>query len=344
MLRMPIKLDDLGMKVPGIPAPSASTIRKNYAKYREHGTSLNMNKEHSGRPKTARSEQNVERVRRSLQRNGVVSSRRNGMNISRSSFSRIVKQDLRFYPYVLIERQELLPNDPEKRLEFCNWFINQSHNDAAFLSNLVTSDEAVFSLNSEVNKWNVVEYTRYGNGHPDDHYIGRKQGAGQVMVWLGLTGHGDISGPHFAENNLNTREHLRIIRYNVVQRYFVNKGIDRNAVWWQQDGAPAHTSNESMQYLRGQFPGKVISKRGDFLWPPRSPDLAILDFFVWGHLKHKIWTVPRNQKPRNIDELKRAIRRECEAIPRDMIFDTFHAMVDRYQRCISSNGHCFENE
>ena len=97
---------------PGIPAPSARTIRKNYAKYREHGTSLNMNKEHSGRPKTARSEQNVERVRRSLQRNGVVSSRRNGMNISRSSFSRIVKQDLRFHPYVLIERQELLPNDP----------------------------------------------------------------------------------------------------------------------------------------------------------------------------------------------------------------------------------------
>ena len=66
------------------------------------------------------------------------------MNISRSSFSRIVKQDLRFHPYVLIERQELLPNDPEKRLEFCNWFINQSHNDTAFLSNLVTSDEAVF--------------------------------------------------------------------------------------------------------------------------------------------------------------------------------------------------------
>ena len=89
---------------------------------------------------------------------------------------------------------------------------------------------------------------------------------------------------------------------------------------------------------------RAMNKRGDFLWPPRSPDFAILDFFVWGHLKHKIWTVPRNQQPQNIDELKRAIRRECEAIPRDMIFDAFHAMVDRCQRCINSNGHCFENE
>ena len=36
-------------------------------------------------------------------------------------------------------------------------------------------------------------------------------------------------------------------------------------MWWQQDGAPAHTSNVTLQYLRGQFSGRAMSKRGD--WP-----------------------------------------------------------------------------
>ena len=53
-------------------------------------------------------------------------------------------------------------------------------------------------------------------------------------------------------------------------------------MWWQQDGASAHTSNVALQYLRGQFPGRVMSKRGDWPWPPRSPDLAVCDFFSVG--------------------------------------------------------------
>ena len=57
-------------------------------------------------------------------------------------------------------------------------------------------------------------------------------------------------------------------------------------MWWQQEGAPnCPTSNVTMRYLRGQFPGKVMGKRGDCPWPHRSPDLAIRDFFLWGYLK-----------------------------------------------------------
>ena len=79
------------------------------------------------------------------------------------------------------------------------------------------------------------------------------------MVWIGLTGNGRVSGPHFVNRNLNSREYLRIIRYNVVQREFAALEINPENVWWQQDGAPAHASNQSMQYLRGHFPGKVTS-------------------------------------------------------------------------------------
>ena len=329
---------------PGVQPPTARTIRQNYRKYRTHGTSLNRNQNNSGRRRTARSVQNIRRVRRSLQRNGNVTSRRNGLNLSRSSFNRIVRLDIHFFPYVLIKRQALRPQDPAARLVFCRWFTQQCNINPVFLQNVVTSDEAIFSLNSEVNTRNVVRYAPYGDGHPPDHYIEHVQGADQLMVWVGLTGNGDLLGPHFVRGNLDTREYLRIVRYNVIQREFRNLGMNDGDVWWQQDGATPHTSNQSMNYLRGKFPGKLISKRGDFPWPPRSPDLTILDFFFWGYIKHKIWNVPRNQQPTNLNQLQAAIVRECRALQRAVIISAFPAMVRRCEMCINVNGNHFQDE
>ena len=49
------------------------------------------------------------------------------------------------------------------------------------------------------------------------------------MVWAGLTGSGTLLGPHFIEGGMDTREYLRIIRYNVVQRDRHN--IDRHIIF-----------------------------------------------------------------------------------------------------------------
>ena len=102
------------------------------------------------------------------------------------------------------------------------------------------------------------------------------------MVWIGSTRADAVLGPHFIQGNLNTREYLPIIRYHVIQRGFPRKNINRQVMWWQQDGSPAYTSNVTLQYLTGQFPGRVMSKCGDWPWPPCSPDLAVSDFFCGG--------------------------------------------------------------
>ena len=85
--------------------------------------------------------------------------------------------------------------------------------------------------------------------HPADHYVELFKGADQVMVWVCLTRTGIVLGPYFVQGNLDAREYLRIIRYNVVQRDFPINDINRNAMFWQQDGAPSHTSNATMQYI-----------------------------------------------------------------------------------------------
>ncbi|GBL73687.1 hypothetical protein AVEN_230681-1 [Araneus ventricosus] len=38
-----------------------------------------------------------------------------------------------------------------------------------------------------------------------------------------------------------------------------------------------------------EYPGRWIGRGGPVLWPPRSPDLTSLDFFLWGHLKELVY-------------------------------------------------------
>lgn len=329
---------------PGDRAPTRAAIKRTYDKFLTEGTCLNLNKGRSGRTRTGRTMENIALVRQSLLENGQRSTRRNGLGLSRCTFNRIVKIDLKFHPYVLIRRQALKEGDPAQRLAFCNRFVDTVDRNPGFLDQLIVSDEAVFSLNSEVNSRNVVRYAEYGNGHPREHYVEFVQGAEQVMVWAGVTRAGTVLGPHFVERNLDSREYLRIIRYHVIQRDFREHNIDRRVMWWQQDGAPCHTSNATMRYLRGQFPGKVMGKRGDWPWPPRSPDLAICDFFLWGYLKQQIWNVPHEQQPRNLRQLRQAVILVCQSLDAQMVQNAFSGMVNRARRCIGVQGHAFSDE
>jgi hypothetical protein len=58
------------------------------------------------------------------------------------------------------------------------------------------------------------------------------------------------------------------------------------------------------------FPARVISRRGNIEWPPRSPDLNVCDFFLWRYLTSKVY----EKRPRISEDLKENIRVEVVAI------------------------------
>ena len=41
--------------------------------------------------------------------------------------------------------------------------------------------------------------------------------------------------------------------------------------------------------LRPVFEDRIISRRADVVWPPRSCDLTPLDFYLWGAAKNKCY-------------------------------------------------------
>ena len=58
-----------------------------------------------------------------------------------------------------------------------------------------------------------------------------------------------------------------------------------NKVIFMQDGAPAHFSCFVTDVLNERFPDAWIGRGGPIPWPPRRPDLSLLDFFLWGTLR-----------------------------------------------------------
>src|SRR3954471_3502493 len=67
---------------------------------------------------------------------------------------------------------------------------------------------------------------------------------------------------------------------------------------FQQDGAPAHTARQTQEWLALKSP-EMINKDE---WPPNSPDLNPLDYYVWGamlHMYQKYTPKPTNKKHTN---------------------------------------------
>ena len=60
----------------------------------------------------------------------------------------------------------------------------------------------------------------------------------------------------------------------------------------------------SLVILRPVFEDRIISRRADVIWPPRSCDLTSLDYYLWSAVKDKCYA----EKPETIDVLKNNIR------------------------------------
>lgn len=60
----------------------------------------------------------------------------------------------KFHPYKVRLLQELIEDDPDRRLEFCETMMIRIEANRKFLFRIVFSDEAMFELNGPVNRQN----------------------------------------------------------------------------------------------------------------------------------------------------------------------------------------------
>ena len=237
---------------PDVRYPSRKTVTRNVQKFSLHGTSHNLNKGRSGRRRSARTEENVQAVQNLLngdQPNGeIISARRNGLGLSSATFNRITRLDLRFHPFQMIRRHQLLAGDYQRRQQFCHWLLAQN---ARFLENVIIGDEAGFALNASINTHNVRHYAPRGQ-QPLDFQFERNDDRHKLTVWVGLMGNGNIIGPFFFQGNVDGEGYLQMINQQVVpalrrmRRFGPNRDGRFQRLWWIQDGAARHLTGEEL--------------------------------------------------------------------------------------------------
>lgn len=143
--------------------PSVAAIYKIVNKLSNHSTLRNRNSEASGRSRSGRSQQNIGRVRRALQRDPNITSRNNPLpDISQATFNRITRIDLRWHPYKMVRRHALRQGDYARRTAFCQWLDNRP--DRFFRETFIV-DEANFYMNGMVNTQTVRCYAPKATHH-----------------------------------------------------------------------------------------------------------------------------------------------------------------------------------
>lgn len=112
----------------------------------------------------------------------------------------------------------------------------------------------------------------------------------------------------------------------------------RETLIFQHDGAPAHYSRRVREILDARFPDKWIGRGGPIVWPARSPDLNVLDYFLWGYVKASV----EHHRDGTEDEVREAILAAFNSITSDMAHRATRQITGRVELCLQARGRHFE--
>ena len=152
---------------------------------------------------------------------------------------------------------------------------------------------------------------------------GHTQNPQKLSVWCEILGD-KIIGPFFIDGIWTDDAYLEMLN-NLIESAIVNEvenqrdlegnlNLNEDLINFQQDGAPPHYGIVTRRWLDRFYPRQWIGRRGPIEWPPRSPDLTPLDFFLWGYIKSIVYKT----KPASLQELWQRIIEACRNIPREI--------------------------
>lgn len=114
----------------------------------------------------------------------------------------------------------------------------------------------------------------------------------------------------------------------------------RRNLFYQHDGAPPHGGYLIDNFLQNVFDDRWIANNGPFLWPPRSPDHSVLDFFIWGTVKDRVYNTPVT----TMEDCMERVRNEFTNLsPQSIRKATHEQVLLRCEKCLEIQGRQFEH-
>jgi hypothetical protein len=238
----------------------------------------------------------------------------------------------KFKPYHILPLQHLTPAQKELRFQFVSQIvIRQENEDPNLFRNILWTDEATFTTSGVFNRHNNHHWAV---GNPRKFQTIKFQGRTSIHVWCGIKNN-RILGPIFFNGTLTGQRYYEFLE-NEIENFLEDLPLEeyQNLIW-QHDGAPPHAVREVIQYLNGRH-DEWIGRNGTYAWPPNSPDISVLDTFLWGHLKNVVY----KQRNQDIGEIMQKIVNEINRLNQEnhIITASLERLQRGYRTCFENNG------
>ena len=305
-------------------------------------------KKGSGRKAWAKTEENREKVKEKVgeKRKTSMGELAKETGISRSTVRRICTGPLELKSVTQIKAQRVSATNVARRLERCAEWVGMMEDDWKFdPMKAYRGDEKIFRIgevsggnqnymaliSNKVKKYECKAEDLLREG-------GAFQGGKRVMVCLGASYFGGVGRPYFVPKGqfIDQTFYLTVLNsHYVVEATRMFRKSEISDYCFQQDGASAHTANSVQAACAELFPS-FIAKKG---WPSTSPDLTVLDYFIWGSLQNKV----NEMRPQTLLDLQLAIEQCAESVPLELAQRAIDGFYDRRKLCVDQGGRTFKH-
>jgi len=316
----------------GINSPSFSTVKRWDKYFREGGQDLEDDPR-SGRPATAVTSDNIERIRQLIEEDPRVSYKYIEAEtfISPPAIYIIIHDRLklrklasRWVPYELTDAHRA------QRVEACRENLAKYSKEGGRLYDIITGDESWIYHRKIERK--ASNYTWVAEGQSPGTVVRRGRFEAKTMITVFFKSSGvllldcmdegeTITSKYYLKNCLKP-----VVR--VIKQQRPTSGTKNMKIL--HDNAKPHIAKEVKKYLESE--GIEIIRH-----PPYSPDLAPCDFWLFDLIKKQLVDAQDAQS------LKRQITAILESIPKEEYLKTFQKWIERMQLCINNDGHYFEH-
>jgi hypothetical protein len=195
----------------------------------------------------------------------------------------------------------------------------------------IFSDKKLFTVDQSYNRRNNCQIVSIGE---KGEHVSRSKHPASVMFLGIVASNGKKCPPIFIPEGLkvNSEAYIDILRTRVLP--WLKRTFPRKNYIYQQDGAPAHTSNKTQTWIASNFAGFWEKS----LWPPNSPDLNPLDFSIWSVIEDKACKTPHS----SLADLKVSVAKAWKAMKSEYIIKTCRDFRPRLERVIELEGGLIE--
>lgn len=323
-------------RFPNMQCLCANTFQAVHDRLRDTGR-FDVSMINTGQSRTVRSVAFDEEVLERFEENPHTSTRAVGsaMNASKNFVWRVLKEE-GMHAFHMQKVHALKPQDYPRRVDCCRWFIHKTVDNPNFLKNVLFTDEASFNREGIFNSRNSHVWAVE---NPHETFTRGYQDRFAVNVWAGMLGD-TLVGPYILPNRLNSVTYLVFLR-DILPVLLEDVALeDRLNMTFQHDGAPAHFGQNVRDHLYATFGQHWVGRGGPTPWPPRSPDLTPLDFYLWGRMKTLVYSTPVD----NEIELVGRIVEAAAVIQEENVFEHVRVSLEnRFTVCNRVGGGHIEN-